>query len=69
MLRHVKKHYAKNAMLLTVKVAGATADQLYSIKKKTAAIIRREICKLIIQDYFFEMFCFEHVEYFQIVRN
>jgi hypothetical protein len=56
-------------MLLTVKVAGATAGQLYDIKMETAAIIRKAARELMVQNHSLEMFGFEHVEYFQIVRN
>jgi hypothetical protein len=69
MLGHVKGVMLEDAMLLTVKVAGATAGQLYDIKMEAAAIIRRAARELMIQNPSLEMFGFEHVEYFQIVRN
>lgn len=69
MLGHVKGVMLEDAMLLTVKVAGATAGQLYDIKMEAAAIIRRAARELMIQNHSLEMFGFEHVEYFQIVRN
>lgn len=59
----------EDAMLLTVKVAGATAGHLYDIKMEAAAIIRKAARDLMIQNHSLEMFGFEHVEYFQIVRN
>ena len=68
-LAHVKSIMLEDAMILTVKVAGATAGQLYDIKMEAAAIIRKSALNLMIQNHSLEMFGFEHVEYFQIVRN
>ncbi|MCX6238123.1 MAG: hypothetical protein NTY07_11315 [Bacteroidia bacterium] len=68
-LGHVKSIMLEDAMMLTVKVAGATAGQLYDIKMEAAAIIRKAAQNLMIQNHSLEMFGFEHVEYFQIVRN
>lgn len=69
MLGHVKSIMLEDAMLLTVKVAGATAGQLYDIKMEAATIIRKAALDLMIQNHSLEMFGFEYVEYFQIVRN
>ncbi|HZK97350.1 MAG TPA: hypothetical protein VFC67_24320 [Prolixibacteraceae bacterium] len=69
MLAHVKSILLEDAMLLTVKVAGATAGQLYDIKMEAATIIRKAALDLMIQNHSLEMFGFEYVEYFQIVRN
>jgi len=69
MLEHVKGIMLEDAMMLTVKVAGATAGQLYDIKMEAAAIIRKAALNLMVQNHSLEMFGFEHVEYFQIVRN
>lgn len=69
MLGHVKGIMLEDAMLLTVKVAGATAGQLYDIKMEAATIIRKAANELMIQNHSLEMFGFEHVEYFQIVRD
>ena len=68
-LGHVKSIMLEDAMLLTVKVAGATGGQLYDIKMECAAIIRKAARELLIQNHSLEMFGFEHVEYYQIVRN
>ncbi|MGV8133735.1 MAG: hypothetical protein AB2L20_00850 [Mangrovibacterium sp.] len=40
-LGHVKSIMLEDAMLLTVKVAGAAGGQLYDIKMECAAIIRK----------------------------
>ena len=69
MLGHVKSIMLEDAMLLTVKVAGATAGQLYDIKMESATIIRKAALDLMIQNHSLEMFGFEYVEYFQIVRD
>lgn len=69
MLSHVKGIMMEDAMLLTVKVAGATGGKLYDIKMECAAIIRKAARELMIQNHSLEMFGFEHVEYFQIVRD
>src|SRR5665648_551114 len=69
MLAHVKGIMLEDAMLLTVKVAGATGGQLYDIKMECAAIIRKAARELMVQNHSLDMFGFEHVEYFQIVRD
>jgi hypothetical protein len=68
-LGHVKGIMLEDAMMLTVKVAGAEAGQLYDIKMESATLIRKAACNLMIQNHSLEMFGFEHVEYFRIVRN
>jgi hypothetical protein len=68
-LGHIKGIMYEDAMLLTVKVAGATAGQLYDIKMEAATIIRKAAKDLMIQNHSLDMFGFEHVEYYQIVRD
>lgn len=68
-LGHIKCIMLEDAMLLTVKVAGAEGGQLYDIRIECAAIIRKAARELMIQNHSLEMFGFEHVEYFQIVRD
>jgi hypothetical protein len=69
MLGHVKGVMYEDAMLLTVKIAGAEGGQLYDIKMEAAAIIRKAAMELMIQNHSLEMYGFEHAEYFQIVRD
>ena len=69
LLNHVKGLILEDAMLLTVKVAGAKGGQFYDIKMGCAAIIRKAARELMIQNHSLEMFGFEHVEYFHIVRD
>src|SRR5665648_576821 len=61
MLAHVKGIMLEDAMLLTVKVAGATGGQLYDIKMECAAIIRKAARELMVQNHSLDMFGFEHV--------
>jgi hypothetical protein len=69
LLGHVKGIMLEDAMLLTVKVAGAEGGGLYDIRMECAAIIRKAARELMIQNHSLEMFGFEHVEYYQIVRD
>jgi hypothetical protein len=68
-LGHVKAVMYEDAMLLTVKIAGAEGGQLYDIKMEAATIIRKAAMDLWVQNHALEMFGFEHVEYFSIVRK
>ena len=67
-LAHVKQVMLEDAMMLTVKVAGATGANLYDLKMEAATIIRKSAMNLMIQNHSLDMFGFEHVEYYQIVR-
>ena len=55
--------------LLTVKVAGAEAAGLYDLKMENAAIIRKAARDLMVQQHSLDMFGFEYVEYYKIVRE
>jgi hypothetical protein len=68
-LGHVKSIMLEDAMLLTVKIAGAEGGQLYDIKMESATIIRKAAMDLWLQNHSLEIFGFEHVEYFEIVRK
>jgi len=68
-LCHIKGIMLEDAMLLTAKVAGATCGQLYDIKMECAAIIRKAARELMFQNHSLKIFGFEHVEYYQIVRD
>jgi hypothetical protein len=68
-LGHVKGIMLEDSILLTVKVAGATGSQLYDIKMEAATIIRKAARELMIQNHSLELFGFQHVEYYQIVRD
>jgi hypothetical protein len=68
-LSDIKGIMLEDAMMLTVKIAGASAGLLYDIKMEAATIIRKSANSLMVQNHTLEMFGFEHVEYFQIVRD
>lgn len=69
MLQSVKEQMLGDVLLLTSKVAGAEGGDLYDIRMECAAVIRKAAHELIIQNHSLEMYGFEHVEYFQIVRD
>ena len=68
-LNEVKSCMLSDAALLTVKVAGAEAAELYDLKMENAAIIRKAARDLLVQQHSLDMFGFEYVEYYQIVRG
>ena len=68
-LQEVKACMICDAALLTVKVAGAEAAGLYDLKMENAAIIRKAARDLMVQQHSLDMFGFEYVEYYQIVRD
>ena len=65
----VKGGMLSDAAQLTVKVAGAEAAGLYDLKMENAAIIRKAARDLMVQQHSLEMFGFEYVEYYQMVRD
>lgn len=68
-LQFTKAQMLNDAMLLTVKVAGAEAGDLYDLRMENAAIIRKAARELMISNHSLKMFGFEEVEYFDIVRD
>lgn len=68
-LQFVKAEMLSDAALLTVKIAGAEAGQLYDVKMEAATIIRKAARDLMVKNHSLEMFGFEHVDYYQIVRD
>jgi hypothetical protein len=68
-LNEVKACILCDAALLSVKVAGAEAAGLYDLKMENAAIIRKAARDLVVQQHSLDMFGFEYVEYYQIVRD
>jgi hypothetical protein len=68
-LNDVKACMLCDAAQLSVKVAGAEAAGLYDLKMENAAIIRKAARDLIVQQHSLDMFGFEYVEYYQIVRD
>ena len=68
-LMDIKACMLCDAALLTVKVAGAETAGLYDLKMENAAIIRKAARDLMVQQHSLDMFGFEYVEYYQIVRD
>jgi hypothetical protein len=68
-LNEVKYCMLSDAAQLTVKVAGAEAAGLYDLKMGNAAIILKAARDLLISQHSLDMFGFEYVEYYQIVRD
>jgi len=68
-LQSMKGEMLYNAGLLTVKIAGAEAAELYDLKMEAATFIRKAANDLKVMNHSLEMFGFEKVEYFKIVRS
>ena len=68
-LQFLKGEMLYNAGLMTVKIAGAEAAELYDLKMEAATFIRKAARDLMVMNHSFEMFDFKEVEYFQIVRD
>ena len=68
-LQFIKAQMFGDASLLSVKVAGAEGGQLFDIRMECAAIIRKAAKDLMVTNHSLEMFGFEEVGYFEIVRE
>lgn len=68
-LQRIKTDLLTDASMLSVKVAGAESAELYDLKMEAAAIIRKAARDLQIGNHTLEMFGFEYVEYFKIIRD
>lgn len=68
-LQHLKPELLSDAAILSVKVVGAEAGELYDIKMEAAAIIRKAANNLIIQNHTLEMYGFKHTDYYNMVRD
>ena len=55
--------------MLTAKIVNAEGGDLYDIRMENAAIIRKAARDLMVQNHSLEMFGFEHVEYYSIIRT
>ncbi|CAD5258029.1 MULTISPECIES: hypothetical protein [unclassified Imperialibacter] len=69
MLQDIEGHMLSDAALLTVKVAGAEAGDLYDIRMEAAAIIRKAARDLMVQNHSLDMHGFKEVRYYQLVRD
>ncbi|MDD4968067.1 MAG: hypothetical protein PHT07_01415 [Paludibacter sp.] len=68
-LGFVKQIMMEDAYMLTVKIAGAEGGDLYDLRMENAAIIRKSARDLMVQYHSLEMFGFEYVEYYTMVRD
>ena len=68
-LEIIKQIILEDAYMLTSKIASAEGGDLYDLRMENAAIIRKAACDLMTQNHSLEMFGFEHVEYYSIVRK
>jgi hypothetical protein len=68
-LQSLKGEMIYNAALLTVKIAGAEAADLYDLKMEAATFIRKAANDLKVMNHSLEMFDFKDVGYFQIIRD
>ncbi|MDR3189555.1 MAG: hypothetical protein LBT94_10345 [Prevotellaceae bacterium] len=68
-LQFLKDEMLSNAHLLTVKIVGAEATELYDLKMEAATFIRKAACDLMVMNHSLAAFGFENVDYFQIVRQ
>jgi hypothetical protein len=68
-LQSLKDEMIYDAALLTVKIAGAEATDLYDLKMEAATFIRKAANDLKVMNHSLDMFDFKDVEYFQIVRD
>lgn len=69
MLMNVKGCMLSDAGILSVKIAGAEAGDLYDLRMENAAIIRKAARDLMVSQHSLEAFGFEHVEYYKMVRE
>ena len=68
-LKFVKEFMLEDAYMLTAKIASAEGGDLYDIRMENAVIIRKAAQDLILQSHSLEMFGFEYVEYYSLVRD
>lgn len=69
MLLSLKGQLLSDAMLIQVKLAGAFSVKLYDVKMENATLIRKAARDLMVAYHSLEMFDFEEVEYYQLVRT
>jgi hypothetical protein len=65
----IKQFILEDAYMLTAKIVGAEGADIYDLRMENAAIIRKAARDLMVQNESLEMFGFEHVEYYSIVRD
>jgi hypothetical protein len=68
-LKHYKNFMMEDAAMLTVKVAGAEAADLYDIKMENAAIIRKAARDLMVQCSGLAAHDFKDTQYLELIRQ
>lgn len=68
-LSFVKDQMLGDAMMICAKIAGAEGGDLYDLRMENAAIIRKAARDLMITNHSLDMFGFEEVQYYDIVRD
>jgi len=68
-LVYFKEIILEDAYMLTAKIVNAEGGDIYDLRMENAAIIRKAARDLMVQYNSLDMFGFEHVEYYSIVRN
>ncbi len=68
-LQFLKAQMLGDAMTLVAKVSGAEGADLYDIRMENAAIIRKAARDLMLSNHSLDMYGFQYVEYFDIVRE
>ncbi|HEY4650263.1 MAG TPA: hypothetical protein VIG72_12240 [Pontibacter sp.] len=66
---HLKAMMLQDAALLTVKVSGAEAADLYDIRMENATIVRKAARELLTHCTSLEMFNFKETHYLQLIRE
>ncbi|MCT3800655.1 hypothetical protein HZP90_06465 [Elizabethkingia anophelis] len=68
-LQMMKMQLLEDAMILPVKISGAEAVKLYDIKMENATLVRKAAKNLQVSYHSLEMFGFDEVHYYKIVRE
>jgi len=68
-LQMMKMQLLEDAMILPVKISGAEAVKLYDIKMENATLVRKAAKNLQVSYHGLEMFGFDEVNYYKIVRE
>lgn len=68
-LQMMKMQLLEDAMILPVKISGAEAVKLYDTKMENATLVRKASKNLQVSYHGLEMFGFDEVNYYKIVRE
>jgi hypothetical protein len=68
-LQDLKGQLFENAAIIQAKLAGAYQVKIYDLKMENATFIRKAARDLMVSYHSLEVFGFEEVQYYQIIRN